>query len=237
MAGLWDDLSPQNGAGIYYYNDAVNNRFIVQFDSVPHFYTTTGLYTFEMILYSNGDIVYQYQSVSGAVNNCTIGIENGTGLVGLQVVYNAAYLVNNLAIRFSARPIWLSLGTPSSGTLNAGECAYLKLNFNAANLAQGSYNGSLIFASDDPDENPTTVPVTFLVGQLNPPTNLVMQYLPGTNQLQFNWVGSGAPQYKLYSSTSSDGPFTTLEGTTTGTTLTITSSASAILYYVVVASF
>ncbi len=237
LAALWDDLSPQlSGAHVWTYYDAANSRYIVQFDSVNHYSSTTGNYTFEILMYSDGRIVYQYQQLSGTLTSCSVGIENETGTVGLQAVYNAAYLTNNLAIQFSARPIWLSLGTPTDGTLNSGECQYLRLDFSAQSLAAGSYTGNLVFSSNDPDENPTLIPVTFMVGQLNPPTDLTINYIPETDQLQFNWVGSGASLYKLYSSTTPDGPFTTLVGQTSDTTLSIANPRDVCLFYVVVSS-
>lgn len=57
----------------------------------------------------------------------------------------------------------------------------------------------------------------------------------GTN-LVYRWSDTGAPEYQLYSSTSSEGPFETLEGATAGTSLTLPIPEGDVLFYVVVAS-
>jgi hypothetical protein len=103
IAGFWDDLNPEQGGSIRYYNDSANDRFIVFFDQIQH-YTTSGVgtYTFQYIFESDGDVVLQYQTLTGIVNSCTVGIENAAGTDGLLVLYNgSATLTNSLAIRFS----------------------------------------------------------------------------------------------------------------------------------------
>jgi len=65
------------------------------------------------------------------------------------------------------------------------------------------------------------------------PTALTINVV-GTN-LVFNWSGA-APMYQLLSAASSDGPYVTLEGTTSATTLTLPIPAGSTLYYVVVAT-
>ncbi len=87
---FWDDLNPSQGGDIYYYYDEANNRFIVEWKDVPH-YSTGGNYTFEMILYPNGDIDLMYNDLSpGTPNSATVGIENATGTNGIQVTYNGS---------------------------------------------------------------------------------------------------------------------------------------------------
>ena len=96
---FWDDIDVRTSGGIYYYNDAANNRFIVEYKDVPHF-SSGEVYTFEVMIYSDGRVFYQYLSMTASLlNSCTIGTENVGGATGLQVVYNAAYLHDNLAIK------------------------------------------------------------------------------------------------------------------------------------------
>ena len=97
----WDDLDLGDGGSVHYYDDAANSRFIVQYTNVPHYGTTTpGLYTFQVILYPNGNMLFQYLDMQQTLNSATIGIENAAGDDGLQVVFNSAYVHNNLAISF-----------------------------------------------------------------------------------------------------------------------------------------
>jgi hypothetical protein len=236
MAVFWDDLSPQRaGSHVWTYNDVANARFVIQYDSVQRF-SGGGLYTFELIMYQNGRIVYQYQSMVAPLDQATVGIENANGTDGLQVVNNAAYITNNLAIEFVHVVPWLTFGGPTSGTVDPSQCTNVVLNFAAGDLTTGTYNGEVVIQSNDPDENPLTVPITFLVGQLITPENLTIYYFNETDQLSFRWPSTGAPHYKLYSSTSSDGPFETLEATTSSPNVMIPAPANLRLFYVVVSS-
>jgi len=89
IAPYWDDLMILTGA-VYYFHDAVNGRFIVEYRNLLH-ETTGGNYTFEVIFYPNGDIDFMYQDITpGTVNSATVGIENATGTDGLQITYDGS---------------------------------------------------------------------------------------------------------------------------------------------------
>jgi hypothetical protein len=83
--------------------------------------------------------------------------------VGLQVVYNAPYVKNELRVRFSNRPGWLTVD-PASGVTAAGECDTLLVGFNASGLADGDYSGAVRIQSNDLDEPMTLVPCDLHVG-------------------------------------------------------------------------
>jgi len=103
LALLWDNLQPVGGGGggtVYYYADTANDRFIVEFDGVED-YSTAIPQTFQVILRDDDSILYQYKDVGNPLHECTVGIENGAGSVGLEAAYNEYYLHNNLAIRFT----------------------------------------------------------------------------------------------------------------------------------------
>ena len=87
-------------ADIYYYDDATNHRFIIEYFRVGHF--PTGLYpeNFEIILYDpahhptptgDGEIVVQYLTELQLEGVSTIGIENYSETVGIEYCYNANY--------------------------------------------------------------------------------------------------------------------------------------------------
>lgn len=93
----WDDLTPSTNSRIYYYDDIANNRFIVEFNDVPH-YSTGGMYTFEAIFYTNGDVDFLYQELTpGDPNSATVGFENASGSEGVLVTYNGSGPLNPLA--------------------------------------------------------------------------------------------------------------------------------------------
>ncbi|RMI04788.1 MAG: hypothetical protein D6681_09100, partial [Calditrichaeota bacterium] len=136
IAPFWDDLNPSVGGMIYYYSPDPNT-FIVQWDQVPHF-GTGGPYTFEAILKSNGQMLFQYLDMNSPLESATIGIENFDASIGLQVVYNAPYMHNNLAIRIAADSPWLS-ENPTSGTILPGDSMDIMIIADATGLLGGDY--------------------------------------------------------------------------------------------------
>jgi hypothetical protein len=118
VGAFWDDLfsnDPQEAGRLFYYNDANNHRFIIEWSEVGHFEDYTNKETFEIILLDpayyttqtgDGEIIYQYKKVSEP-GSSTIGIENNSEDVGLQYVFNDIYnltaseLVDNFAIKFT----------------------------------------------------------------------------------------------------------------------------------------
>jgi hypothetical protein len=193
IAPLWDDLSPQIGGTVAYYYDSANQRFIVSYSNVP-IYTNgggTGSLTFEAILYSDGKILFEYGTLNGGtagLTSSTIGIENSTGVDGLLVVYNAAYLHNNMAVLFYPPNFWLTVGT-HGGLLEAGNDTLAVVTFDATELTTGTYTGHLDLDSNDPDESSIDIPVSFTVGATGTP-QAVQTPASFTDTLQ---VGQTAP--------------------------------------------
>ncbi len=119
IAGIWDYLDPA-AAGqpgdIYYYHDAANNRFIVEYYMIEH-YPSGGYHeTFEIILHDpahyttptgDGEIIVQYLSELQLATSATIGIENFSETVGVEYNYNNSYdslavpITNSFAIRYT----------------------------------------------------------------------------------------------------------------------------------------
>ncbi|MBN2857128.1 MAG: hypothetical protein JXN63_01875 [Candidatus Delongbacteria bacterium] len=94
---FWDDLNPP-GNNAYYYYDAANGRFIVQYEAVPVF-GETNTNTFQIILYPDDTMLIQYKEMNGTLNSCTVGIENDDASTGLQVAYNEVYIADSLAVQ------------------------------------------------------------------------------------------------------------------------------------------
>ena len=163
LALMWDDLRTASGGGsgtIYYHSDG--SRLVIEWDHVMR-YGTTFYYTMQIILYPNGKIVYQYLTMDGTrLNESTIGIENGTGTDGLQVVYNANYVHNNMAIRFSAAPDWLVFD-PEAGSVPLGQEDTVDVTFDATGLLSGEFYGAFIITGNDPDNPADTVPAHMTV--------------------------------------------------------------------------
>ncbi|MBM4130839.1 choice-of-anchor D domain-containing protein, partial [bacterium] len=162
LAAFWDDLNlSATGSGDIYYQN-VGGNLVVQWNNVMRYGTTTPV-TFQVILTPAGAITYQYLNLGTALtNSATVGIQNATGTVGLQVVYNAAYLHNNLAIRFQAMPEWATV-TPTSGTIPAGGSVDLMVTCDATGMALGVHTGLIRILSNDINNPEVQVPLTMTV--------------------------------------------------------------------------
>ena len=161
VAGFWDDLNPASGGEVFY-RALPDGRFVVQYQGVNRYSGGTGAVTFQIILEPGGAIRFQYQDVEGATNDsATIGVEDDAGAVGLQVVNNAPYVEDGLAVRIAALFVDAS---PSAGQIPAGAGADIGLTFDATGLADGVYRADLTLSSNDPATPQIVVPLTMTVG-------------------------------------------------------------------------
>jgi len=101
LAVYWDDqnLSPTAGGGkAFYYTDLPNNRFIMEWDSVPHYGYVGSYFTYEIILHTDGTIDYMYKVfVPGGTTpypSATIGIEDATGALGMLATFDGSGPIN-----------------------------------------------------------------------------------------------------------------------------------------------
>jgi len=120
IAGLWDDLDPGNidaPSDVYYYDDAANHIFVVEYFQVEH-WPSGAMETFEIIFYDpayypsptgDGDIIVQYLVEQQQWDN-TLGIENNGENLGIEYFYNDVYHMNagevtdEFAIRYTTWP-------------------------------------------------------------------------------------------------------------------------------------
>ncbi|MEN8006747.1 MAG: choice-of-anchor D domain-containing protein, partial [Candidatus Krumholzibacteriota bacterium] len=158
IAPFWDDLIVDAGT-VYYYNDG--SRMIVQWEGVSH-YGSGGPYSFQALIYPDGTIEYQYNTMGVPTDECTVGIQNGGGTDGLGVAFNTAYVADGLAVQIRAMPQWLSVA-PADGTVWAPGSTDLDVTFDATGLVGGTYDGIIRVISNDPDEGEYEVPVQLVV--------------------------------------------------------------------------
>ena len=113
----WDDLYPTSGGGgrgdVYYYHDAANHRFVVEYDSVAYYSAQSVYDKFQAVIYDttlaapsgNNAIVAQYMTANG-VSGSTIGIEDPTRAIAIQdffsgvFAHGAAPIVPGRAIKY-----------------------------------------------------------------------------------------------------------------------------------------
>jgi subtilisin family serine protease len=160
LLAVWhDDLNFRTLQRAKYYSDG--SRFIVQFTGVDRDPTGSD-FTFQVILYPSGMIVYQYLTMNGALDSATIGIQNAARTDGLMVVNNAAYVHDGLAIQFLPIAEWLRT-SPTSGVIPPGGSAQIDVLFNATELIGGTYPGGLDLVTNDPTAARIFLPSTLQV--------------------------------------------------------------------------
>ncbi len=161
IAAVWDDLDGSMSGNIYY--EQQGNKFVIQYDEWGE-YSGSGLFTFQVVLSAGGSIEVHYNSLTGDIMSSTVGIENHLGDDGLQVAYNAMYLHDELAIKYSADPEWLFTNN-MGGMLYNGNSATVELTFLTEDYPQGMYSMDVVINSNDPENSTVVVPVTMTLGQ------------------------------------------------------------------------
>ena len=159
---MWQD---NEAAELYYYSS--QDSFIVTYDKAQYS-DNDNWCKYQLILTSDGIITIQYNSLDNGDTgyytcDALVGLQNSTGLKGLTVVNNNAYLRNEMAIRLES--CWLSTNR-STSSIPAGESIELAVYFDPENLSTvGVYNGNLYISASDVNHNLDyiDIPVTFEV--------------------------------------------------------------------------
>jgi hypothetical protein len=153
LYAFWEDLTLSSRGSVRTYHDVPNSRFIVQWTAVPRYSGSSDSLTFQIILQSNGTILYQYlRMASTALNSATIGVENAGGSIALQVAYNLSYIHDRMAIMITNDVLpWTSV-SPTNGSIAPGDSASIELRIHPAGLIGGRmYNGALRISGNSPD--------------------------------------------------------------------------------------
>jgi hypothetical protein len=165
LAAFWDDLTLQYGGSIYFYTNHADSA-VITWQNV-HDTRQEGTFTFQIVLVAPDTIVYQYANMGpGRLNECTVGIENRAGTIGLQVAYNQDYIRDSLATAFhlGAPPSlnWVNL-SPDHGVIPAGGNNSISLSFNSQLLLPGTYNAILKLYANDEQNLQNVIPISLTV--------------------------------------------------------------------------
>ncbi len=188
MAVFWDDLNPSSGGQIYTYQDAANNRFIVEWEGVPY-YSSSQYQTFQLIINADGTFVYQYHTIDDR-QSATIGTENAAGDDGLSVLYNSTYIHNDLAILFSFVPPpapWMTIA-PESGFISPSGNGQIDVTFDATDTPLGTYEGYVLIQTNDPNNTQIIVPTTLIVYDEVPAEAGAISVSNGNGEVALTWI-------------------------------------------------
>jgi choice-of-anchor B domain-containing protein len=161
---FWDDLNPVNdqcneycSGEVYYYSSP--DMFVITFDQIAHWWTgfENSFYTFQVVMYPNGDFNFNYLNVEGDYSSATIGMQNQNSSDALTMGFNNtnALIENNFSIEVKQVPSWIEVSN-DSGELSNGEGSSVLVTVNTNNLSSGMYNGYLIINTNAED---VTIPL------------------------------------------------------------------------------
>ncbi|MBD3233530.1 MAG: T9SS type A sorting domain-containing protein [candidate division Zixibacteria bacterium] len=169
IAPFWTNLAPSYGGDIYFYSNN-SDTVIISWEQVPDSWDE-GTFTFQVILNPPSTITFQYHSMGpeGRIDRASIGMENQTGTVGLQVSRNEVYTYGEKAVQFNLGPPaglfdWLSVDE-DNGMAQPAEFDDLMILCDAGDRQSGVYWAYIDVYSNDPNSIHTKIPVTMNVGQ------------------------------------------------------------------------
>ena len=165
LAVFFDDLTLQYGGSIYFYTNQVDSA-IVTWENVRDS-RQEGTFTFQLILVAPDTVVLQYGNMGPErLDECSIGIENAYGTIGLQVAYNEPYVDSFMALKFClgapANFDWIS-ASPAEGMIHPGQYIDVTLTFDASGLAPSIYEAILKLRSNDMNNLLNEIPVVLTV--------------------------------------------------------------------------
>ena len=156
--GFWDDLNPNNDncnscAGDVYYHTN-EERMVIWFNDVAHWpgYFDNSIYNFQIVIYHNGEIKFNYDTMTGNYSSATIGLQNSQGNSGLQMAYNSNYVHDNLTTNIQKAPSWVGINELNNyevfGEISAGLSESINIIAQNDGIAEGIYNAYLNISSN-----------------------------------------------------------------------------------------
>ncbi len=192
IAPFWDNLGAWSGTDSYRYR-CDPERLVVTYPAIS-LWTDFGTNpnTFQIILYEDGRIVFQYLDMQGDVDSATVGIQSVTngvegGLVGssIQVAHNEPYITNGLAVEFRPPLDWLSYSN-ASGTVATNASTSIPFIADASTLPTGTYQTVVTVLHNDPAHSAVEIPLVFTVtGNSGTPGDLDNDGLPDEWETQY----------------------------------------------------
>ena len=172
--GFWDDLNPNNsgnsnlmGGDVYYHGN--ENRLVVWFDHVEHWVgpnQNNGTYDFQMVLYNDGVIRFNYRSMVGQLSLATIGIQNEVGDEGVLINFNSEFVHDEMSILLQTKHDFLTV-SPLEATIPPMETLELTLTVNSAGVTPGIYQDWIELTTNDYSNLHPVIPIITAIGTLN----------------------------------------------------------------------
>ena len=167
---FWDDLNPINDANSTnmdgYVRYQVNEeRVVIWFDNVRRWTGSSemdGYFDFQVVLFADGIIDFNYRSMAGDINSSTIGIQNESGDAGINISINQNFVEDMMALNIKGKPSWLTI-SPLMLNLEPGASDQVSLNFNSGSIPAGGYDYILNLKTNDFHFPNIEIPITLNV--------------------------------------------------------------------------
>lgn len=140
LMGYWVDLNPKTGGSVTWEQkgSAPNRYFVVSWNAVPQYGTSTP-YTFQILLYENGEFKYQYGNANASGSNATIGVQVSSSDYTLYS-YKSGYNANGSAIRW-----FVASGSPTRvANYRFDEFSYAGTVGEVIDSSGNSHNGTAV---------------------------------------------------------------------------------------------
>lgn len=166
-AVFWDDLNPDlsqpGGAGaIRIHTNA--EETVIAWLGVPRLEYASQTMTFQLVMRRTGELLMQYQSMNGVVNEATVGVQaDNLPARAAQAAYNQPFITNNFAVRFTppALPGWLLCAQPQ-GVLVPGAARTAQFVVIGAAVPPG-VTDTTVYVWHNHHDAPNVTPVTIAV--------------------------------------------------------------------------
>jgi len=238
MALSGDDWNPATRGGVYVKNFTNPDRFVVTWNNISEFGGSLGNY-FQLVLYSDGTIDFNYGEMPEASVGAVIGVNEGDGVHGTDY---PGTLPSNTTLRWT-NPLGQNntlTATPAGGTVAPRDGVMVTLDLDASQFSAGNYITQLSIASDDPDTPLLTMPVYINITSMalpSEPRNLQAEMANTSVRLSWDaptFDGNTAiTGYEVYRGTNSGGEsLLATVGAVTGYTDDDVSPNTGYYYYV-----
>jgi C1A family cysteine protease len=173
LAAFFDDLTLEFGGDSYFYTNHADSA-IITWQNISDS-RQEGRYTFQIILIAPDTVVFQYDTIGPErLDECSVGIENRNGQVGLEVAFNSPYLHNSQAIKFCRGEIdpldWINLSS-NGGVIPSHEGMTINCSLSSAGMEPGLYKAALHLLTNDMNHLEFDIPLILSVQ--SPGCNLI----------------------------------------------------------------
>jgi subtilisin family serine protease len=146
-------------SGIFY--KYFEDRVVISYENYTSLFAYFGGdISFQIILFKNGTVKFQYNNVGtdfatqAWIHRPGVGIENEDGTEGIQISKMQSYIQDKLAVVF----------TPSYKlSIPQGKSKTYALKFDATTLSGGDYNTQLVLQNNTPSSKNLSIPVSLVV--------------------------------------------------------------------------